>query len=84
MALRIKDNVDLRELEKYGFEYRDYCEYKNCYVYEEKNDGWSNDEIVIYCDNGKICKYYEDFSNDYLQYKIDNLIKADLIEKVDD
>ena len=81
--LKIKDNVDLKELEKYGFEYRDCCGYKNSYVYEERNDGWSNDEIVIYCDNKKICKYYEDFSNDYLQYKIDDLIKDGLVEKVD-
>ena len=80
--LRVKDNVDLKELEKYGFEYRDCCEYKNSYVYVEKNDGWSNDEIVINCDNGEIYKHYEDFSNDYLQYKINDLIKDGLVEKV--
>ena len=82
--LKIIDNVDLKELAKYGFEYRDCCEYKNCYVYEEKNDGWSNDEIVIYCDNRKICKYYEDFSNDYLQNKINDLIKDGLVEKIEE
>ena len=81
--LKIKDNVDLKELEKYGFEYRDYCEYANSYVYEEKNNGWSNDEIVIYCDSREICKHYEDFSNDYLQYKINDLIKDGLVEKID-
>ena len=80
--LKIKNNVDLNELEKFGFKYRDCCEYKNCYVYEEKNDAWSNDEIVIYCDNRKICKHYEDFSNDYLQFKINDLIQADLVEKI--
>ena len=31
MALRIKDNVDLKELEKYGFKYNDYSgQYKIC------------------------------------------------------
>ena len=31
MALRIKDNVDLKELEKFGFKYNDYSgQYKIC------------------------------------------------------
>ena len=84
MMLKVKDNLDLKELEKYGFEYRDCCEYKNCYVYEEKNDGWSNDEIVVYGDSREIYKNYEDFCNDYLQSKIDDLIKDGLVEKVND
>ena len=77
--LKIRDEVDLKELEKYGFINCDYY-----YLYEEKNDGWSNDDITIYVSSREKHKHYEDFSNDYLQYIIDDLIKADLVEKVDE
>ena len=37
--LKIKDNVDLKQLEKYGFEYDDGYEWQNviCYKYVDEN-----------------------------------------------
>lgn len=73
--LKIKDNVDLKELEKYGFEYEEgiiikehgsYCKYAT-----------SIDKI-----DRTIRPYYAGFS--YYDYEIIyDLIKADLVEKID-
>ena len=75
--LKIKDNVNLKELEKFGFKYNNnMCEYEigyifNGYISIEKNDRlikpiydevmWINVEDILY-----------------------DLIKADLVEKVED
>ena len=73
--LKIKDNVDLKELEKYGFEYEEgiiikedgsYCKYATAIN--------KNDRIIR--------PYYAGFS--YYDYEvIYDLIKADLVEKID-
>lgn len=74
--LKIKDNVDLKELEKYGFEYEKgiiikeqgaYCKYA------------TSIDIV----DRTIRPYYAGFS--YYDYEIIyDLIKADLVEKIED
>lgn len=76
--LKIKDNVDLKELEKYGFEPR-YSEITGKivrYVKEDKRN------IVRYIDNDHNHNHYWEvlLQNSELLY---DLIKADLIEKVD-
>ena len=89
MALRIKSDVDLKELEKYGF--------VNDKIYGRKvkvkkmmtKEKW-NAEIVeidlitrqlqIFVDD----EYYENYTNSDTLDFIYDLIKADLIEKVSD
>ena len=87
--LKIKDNVDLKELEKFGFEidednikidssliiYSKYC-WKNLFIYVDENR-------IIYaeqCDyiKGQVLGGNENFDTLY------DLIKADLVEKVGD
>ena len=73
--LKIRDEIDLKELEKYGFEYEEgiiikedgsYCKYATAI---NKNDR-------------TIRPYYAGFS--YYDYEvIYDLIKADLVEKID-
>ena len=78
MALRIKSNVDLKELEKYGFLYK-----------EPVDDLWysyyftPDDSLVINYSDREI-----DFDKEEINYKtfdyLYDLIKDDLVEKVDD
>ena len=78
--LKIKDNVDLKELEKYGFK-----EYNDCYSRDYNNDYLTR----IDKDTREILKVDYEWSflqNKYYKnstYKIDDLIKADLVEKVE-
>ena len=79
--LKIKDNVDLKELEKYGFK-----EYNDCWQRDYNNDYATN----IYKDTREIIKVDYEWSfleNKYYEnstYKISDLIKADLVEKVEE
>ena len=75
--LKIKNNVDLKELEKFGFKYtkgEDWHKY---------NDNMNislgdNQELNINCDD---CYFDEDI-NECIEWLYD-LIKADLVEKVE-
>lgn len=82
--LKIKNNIDLKELEKYGFQkgYKMFC---------------INDEpriiVAIVDDKRKLGMQYSDsawwdnnywYLYDYNHDKIYDLIKADLVEKVSD
>ena len=78
--LKIKDNVDLKELEKYGFK-----EYNDEYIRHYKNDI----ATFIYKDS----RIIEDIDTDYKflenlnlgeSKRVKDLIKADLVEKVDE
>jgi hypothetical protein len=78
--LKIKDNVDLKELEKFGFSYYDNktsCYYGCCGKWTEKIDIFVNNAryISIFVKDNKTC-----FETDTLY----DLIKADLVEKTDD
>ena len=94
--LKIKDDVDLKELEKFGFEYDDFNETYDkeinynttLFVYEG-----SNDLYVMVSDYYPECgvSEYEEFTyKDYIAlYEIEfdevyDLIQAGLVEKVDD
>ena len=75
--LKIKDNVDLKELEKYGFNNK----YSNDY---EKVIGYAK---TIWCEIDTKTIWLEDSMSyfdrdDYIQPLIQDLIKADLVEKV--
>lgn len=94
--LKIKDNVDLKELEKFGFDF-DFIGH----VYTKNiDDKKTNKEIcddeedieykdfvflnIYYEDNREISLYFQDME-DYYSVKLDtlyDLIKADLVEKV--
>ena len=77
--LKIKDNVDLKELEKFGFE---YSKCQNAYI-----GGYSNRELwlSVDCITNEI-KMNEPFrDNDDTENNIEllyDLIKADLVEKI--
>lgn len=73
--LKVKDNVDLKELEKYGFEYNEYT----------KN--YENDKCDMLIQTKRtlnISTYLEMLDLDMYQELLYNLIKDDLIEKVDE
>ena len=69
MALRIKDNVDLKELEKYGFKRKKY--FYESYDYEKSG-------VLIY-EHSKEITTLVNYDIDTLY----DLIKADLVEKVE-
>lgn len=79
--LKIKDSVDLKELEKYGFEYQDedrnYWKYSFLNRYGDEKQYWvdvDTREIEFMVDSGKILKY---------DNTIYDLIKDGLVEKVE-
>ena len=80
--LKIKDNVDLKELEKYGFEHHTMI-----YVKEiKRNSEFLKEEKVIYVEeeDREISIHKGLFNVDEELDTIYDLIKADLVEKVDD
>lgn len=78
--LKIKDSVDLKELEKFGFEKVSIFE---AYIYQNE---FSLNRIEIRESKGrKISLFKEPIeSADKLLNIIYDLIKADIVEKVDD
>ena len=78
--LKIKDNVDLKELEKFGFRYFDSV---GQYQYSERNiDGATYIYVNIW--NRRIL-YRQDKTYDTLcLLKLFDLIEAKLVEKVED
>lgn len=75
--LKIKDNVDLKELEKYGF-------INKCgLIWKPKHNEWSVMEITILEDRSlKIAGIPDLFHT--VEDTIYDLIKADLVEKIDE
>ncbi len=71
--LKIKDNVDLKELEKFGFHIKLYDTFESA---NYENLIWVNTK------NKKII--IDNFVGDEIITKLYDLIKADLVEKVDD
>lgn len=75
--LKIKDSVDLKELEKFGFKFyeKDDTYYVGNYPYTTS----------IYIDSGRNVVFDDEWFGDYhfslMDYLFD-LIKADLVEKV--
>lgn len=84
--LKVKDNVDLKELEKFGFEPR-YNEYGDVYKYAlmMKSGGFCSSLIDVFSFNADT--YEIDCYNGVFFKVVDvlyDLIKADLVEKVSD
>ena len=82
--LKIKDDVDLKELEKFGFE---YDEDNNCYFYYgfTRADCKSEIRIYIYNDTRVIATGFDEYVDPNKIYnKIYDLIKAGLVEKVEE
>ena len=71
--LKIKDNVDLKELEKFGFEKIDRTAYVNYSFIKMEAVSVSTKTRIITYDKGK-----------YAKEVINNLIKAGLVVKIDD
>ena len=84
--LKIKDNVDLKELEKFGFKIHKKAHYKlqrknyikntpNCVIFIENDTRWiTSDYVEGFFRQDEII--YQDLLYD--------LIKADLVEKVEE
>ena len=81
--LKIKDNVDLKKLEKFGFEYTTTAKYFD-YINKDVNIRVGNwDYIREFGIKNRILSGYGDFDIAQLDILYD-LIKADLVEKVSD
>lgn len=78
--LKIKDNVDLKELEKFGFEENSFYYSKtfNFEYYEVKIDVEKDRKYLIIQND-----YYDSDYACYIPSLIYDLIKADLVEKVE-
>jgi hypothetical protein len=82
MALRIKKDIDLKELEKYGFKQGNYYDNEPCWYYDNIGDLAGYDDIEINEDR-EICLGFEP-SPYFVENCLYDLIKADLVEKVED
>jgi hypothetical protein len=80
--LKIKNDVDLKELEKFGFEF--YEEYNEWFYYGfTKPSDTSEIRINIRNDNRNIHPSFDfNVNPDSIYDKIYDLIKADLVEKI--
>ena len=82
--LKIKDNVDLKELEKFGFI---KCEYGDrSLVYEHKEISEKTFQWILINDKREMdlgCEFY-DTSLDILQDILFDLIQAGLVEKMEE
>ena len=83
MALRIKDNVNLKELEKFGFKYIEDLLTKKSYYFKKT--------YLENADDDRICYHIEVNTRKIIISRLDgdldntlyDLIKADLVEKVE-
>lgn len=79
--LKIKDDVNLKELEKFGFEQHSIAG-KIKYAFKKEI---GNHEIYnIKIDNKRIIRFNQFSVNNELPSILYDLIKADLVEKVED
>ena len=78
--LKIKDNIDLKELQKFGFKKR-YSTYKFSADYKYNNRASISINGAKYSTRKIFCDFWE--INDETLDKIFDLIQADLVEKVE-
>lgn len=82
--LKIKDSVDLKELEKYGFKYCDVSKYDD--FLDEKFMSYIYKNKQIYIDEDRSfahCEWPESMNLSEKEDMLYDLIKADLVEKVE-
>ena len=82
--LKIKDNIDLKELEKHGLDYNTYL---NVYTIEIASDRRGAFVELVIDKDKKIRIVFGgqdtgDVGEDYIDATLYDLIKADLVEKV--
>ena len=75
--LKIKDNVDLKELEKYGFKHL-----KECKTYSE-DERWGYFEIDEDGEYKRSIRIVDDIHSNYELDLLYDLIKDGLVEKVE-
>ena len=81
--LKIKDDVDLKELEKFGFEYDEDNDWYFYYGFTDTNDQ-SEIRHYVYISNRIISTGFDVYVDPFqIHNKIYDLIKADLVEKVE-
>ena len=85
--LKVKDNVDLKELEKYGLEFTSSSDGRLC-CYMQDEDFWfpsglmvDKDTRIIKLHSGEYDFNLRDWTGKHTTI-LYNLIKADLVEKV--
>ena len=84
MALRIKKEIDLKELEKFGFIWTIY-EYYSKFIYEGRRGQMFN--LIIRKDRyiqGYAYGADGDGEENYIDDTLYDLIKADMVEKVEE
>ena len=77
--LKIKDNIDLKELEKYGF--RKSSMYSSASYNKDLEDG---DTLSVIIDDRKLFLDTWEYSDNYLLEVTKDLRKDGLVEKVED
>lgn len=78
--LKIKNNVDLKELEKFGFEYIEKDFDTCCEIYSRTCGLYKS--IIIFVKDRKILKVTDGKTFELKDEDIEDLIQADLVEKV--
>jgi hypothetical protein len=79
--LKIKDDVDLKELEKFGFKEQNYIN-GITYKYEKINGNYETMNIIIGRD--RIIHYNQESVFNEIDSVIYDLIQANLVEKVEE
>lgn len=83
--LKIREDLDLKELEKYGFELRHYSWANNIYERPLMYPNYSKQSLYVDFDNREIDEEEIGFNViDAKEEHIRDLIKADLVVKVDE
>lgn len=81
--LKIKELVDLKELEKFGFKLKYNENNGKPFIYEKEFIGWNRrSDITIYIEDRKINCYIEEEMG--IIETLYDLIKADMVEKVEE
>ena len=82
---KIRENIELKELEKYGFELRHYSWANNIYERPLMYPNYSKQSLYVDFDNREIDEEEIGFNViDAKEEHIRDLIKADLVEKVEE
>ena len=84
--LKIKDNVDLKELEKFGFKLNEWNEYRKIICEGRRGQCF---ELIVFNGNNRTLYGFAngadgDGEEDYIDDTLYDLIKANLVEKVDE
>ena len=83
MFYKLKDNIDLKELEKFGFKDNDGIYKKMTEDGTGRDSGIQEFLVVVYEDNDRQIYHQEgQIRVSASEYEVQDLIEADLVEKV--